>query len=113
MTAGWDRLAPLCSPAPSPCTQALSARLAWGACRVGRSPFDVPKTTHVTPKGQVDSEVQTGWIQVDSSGFGWIRTLLIAADCAPVWVLSMWAGGFSATAPTLYNIKKENESLGK
>mgnify|MGYP001578157593 CR=1 FL=1 len=42
------------------------------------------ETAHHTPKGQVDSEIKPWWIQVDSSGFEWIRTLSTKGDCAPV-----------------------------
>ena len=42
------------------------------------------ETAHHTPKGQVDSETKPWWIQVDSSGFEWIRTHPTIGDCAPV-----------------------------
>ena len=77
-----------------------------------RERLRLEKTAHHTPKGQVDSETEPWWIQVDSSGFRWIRTRSTLVECAPVYVLSMWQGGFSATASTPYNIRRGNDSNG-
>ena len=57
----------------------------------------------------VDSGLKTRWIQVDSSGFRWIRTLLIREFIWFPWAFSHEGGGFSATTPTLYNTKSVYE----
>ena len=59
----------------------------------------------------VDSELGAGWIQVDSGGFWWILILPIQKVLCIVQVFAHSRGGFSATTSTLYNMKREYETL--
>ena len=62
--------------------------------------------TQTRASREVDSPCFGGWIQVDSGGFEWIWIAINLEDVAAVQRLSMHGGGFSATASTLYNIKR-------
>ena len=58
-------------------------------------------------KGESSSKSRSN--QVESGRIEANRTQFQCKDNAPVWVLSIWEGRISATASTLYNIKKEKK----
>jgi len=70
--------------------------------------------TRKVPSGgseERDSSALECGIQRDSEGFGGIRSIWEPLGMAPVWVLDIWAPGFSACDSTPYNIKRVETAL--